>query len=617
MREPDSLVPAEYIDAFRQRRPISAAARAAVMRAMGIDSHAPDAHAPAERPPQRTVAIVRPGMRLPRPGELVLEDGTGLGRVAAVPPDAPFGYHHLRLDRGGELLLICGPGRCHLPDGLRDWGWAIQLPATRSGASWGIGDLGDLRDLGAWSASVGAGFVAVGPLNAPNPGADPDPSPYFPSSRRFGNPIHLRVSDVPGAPAIDLGDLARTGRALNDAALVDRPAVLDLKMRALARAWEAGADRVAFEAWRAERGASLERWATFATLCERLGPDWRRWPEDCRRPDRPGVARLAREGVERVAFHAWLQWCFDLQLRDASAPLRRVADLPVGFDPGGFDAWDWQDQLAPGVTIGVPPDRFNASGQDWGMPAFSLAGLRRSGYRPFIETVRAAMRHAGGLRIDHVLGLFRLWCIPHGADPTDGAYVHLPTAELLEIVAIESQRAGAIVIGEDLGTVPPGVRPELRRRRMLSTRLALFERVPPSRYPAMTMAGITTHDLPTIAGLVSGFDLVDQRDAGISPSPKAAARLLRRLRTAAGAGEDAGASGLSVTLHRALAASPSMLVAGTLEDALGVERRPNLPGTTASQRANWSVPLPVPVEELGSDPAVRATVDALDRGGPH
>lgn len=602
MPDAADAVPDRYRDAFGKVRAISPSTRAAVARAMGV-----------ERDPVLPVVVARRGSALPRRGELTLEDGTALGLLDAVPRDAPFGYHVLRLPDGTQQVLITGPGRCHLPDGLRDWGWTIQLAATRSRASWGIGDLGDLRELASWSADAGAGFVSVGPLSAPNPGPNPDPSPYFPSTRRFGNPIHLRIESVPGAAGADLDDLARAGVALNGGTLIDRAAVLELKLRALARIWHTGTDRTAFDAWRAEQGSALERWATFVVACERLGSDWRTWPEAYRHPRAPAVAALARDQAERVAFHAWIQWCFDLQLRAASEPMRRIADMPVGVDPGGFDAWDWQDDFAPGLTIGVPPDRFNLAGQDWGMPAFSLARLRRSAYRPFIETLRAQLRHAGGLRIDHVLGLFRLWCIPAGSDATEGAYVHLPTDELLEIVALESVRAGAVVIGEDLGTVPAGVRPALRRRRILSTRLALFERVPPASYPVRAMAGVTTHDLPTIAGLVSGADLDDQRSAGVDPDVRGATLLLGRLRAAAGVGA-ASAADLTVALHRALAESPSMLVAATLEDALGVERRPNLPGTTSSQRANWSIPLPVAVKDLALDPTVGALVDAMGRG---
>jgi 4-alpha-glucanotransferase len=549
---------------------------------------------------------------LPEAGEVILEDGTALGRPARLPRDAPYGYHELVRSDGSRRLLITGPGRCHLPAGLRAWGWAVQLATVRSRRSWGIGDLGDLGDLATWAAREGAGFLAVSPLGAPNPGPEPEPSPYYPSTRRFGNPLHLRVEALPGADAV--ADLADTGRALNADPLVDRRRAWSIKLEALERLWDAGAaDRAALEAWRAEQGSALERWATFVVLSEQLGPGWRSWPAAYRDPASPAVAAVGRERSDRVAFHAWIQRCFDLQLADASAPLRRVADMPVGVDPGGFDAWDWSEQLASGASIGAPPDRFNHAGQDWSLPPFIPHRLREAHYRPFIDTLRAQLRHAGGLRIDHVLGLFRLWWIPAGDGPARGAYVRYPTDELLEIVALESHRVGALVIGEDLGTVPAGVRRELHRRRLLSTRLVLFERDPPARYPRQAMAGVTTHDLPTIAGTWSGADLDDQAAAGLTPSADDLALLRARLAAAAGVSSEAPLEELAVRLHAKLAESPSALVAATLEDALRVERRPNLPGTAAPQRDNWSLALPMPIEELATDPRVVATVEALRR----
>jgi 4-alpha-glucanotransferase len=325
------------------------------------------------------------------------------------------------------------------------------------------------------------------------------------------------------------------------------------------------------------------------------------------------VARFAADEPDRIGFHAWLQWCFDGQLAAASAPLRRIADMPVGADPSGFDAWEWQDLHATAAAIGVPPDRFNTAGQNWGMPPFLPHRLRAAGYRPFIDTIRAQLRHAGGLRIDHVLGLFRLWCIPSGAEPTRGAYVRQPTEELLEIVALESERAGAVVIGEDLGIVPAGVRAELRRRRLLSTRLALFERRPPARWPRLSFTAVETHDLPTVAGLWSGADLADQAASGVSPGTRESAGLRRRLLRAAGLGPTASVDDVVLALHRRLAQSPAVLVAATLEDALGVVERPNLPGTVAPQRDNWSLALPVLLEELETDPGVGAVLKALQR----
>jgi 4-alpha-glucanotransferase len=597
------LVPASYVDAHRRRQTIAPDVRAAALAAMGIG--------PDEEPVDGgDVVIARPGDRLPAPGDLVLDDRTGMGRVEALPPETPYGYHRLARDDGTEALVITGPGRCHLPPGLREWGWAVQLATTRSRQSWGIGDLGDLRELAAWSRRVGAGFLIVSPLGAPNPTAEPEPSPYFASTRRFGNPLALRVEELPGAT--ELSELAEAGRALNGARLVDRRRAMALKMRALERTWAHGAfDRAAFEAWRAAEGRALDRWALFCVIAERHGPGWQSWPSALHDPDGPAVKQVAAEAPHRIAFHAWVQWCFDLQLAAASTDVRRIADMPVGVDPGGFDAWDWQVQLALGASVGAPPDRFNPAGQDWSLPPFIPHRLRESGYRPFIETVRAQLRHAGGLRIDHVLGLFRLWWIPKGM--AGGAYVRYPTDELLEIVALESHLAGAIVIGEDLGTVPPGVRGELRRRRILSTRLALFERDRPDRYPRLAVAGVTTHDLPTVAGALTGSDLDDLAASGVRPDPDGLATLRARLVAAAGVGEEAGLDEVTLGLHEALAASPSTLVVATLEDALRVERRPNIPGTTSAQRPNWSIPLPVPVEDLGGDVRVRSLLRAMQR----
>ena len=599
-----SLVLDSYIDANGATRTIAPDVHAAVVAAMGPDEADSDA-----------VAVVRRGARLPVEGELVLEDGSNLGRTDSVPVDVPYGYHRLTRDDGGEQLVITGPGRCHLPPGLRAWGWAIQLAATRSRGSWGIGDLADLRELGAWSAHAGAGFLAVGPLGAPNPGQEPEPSPYYPSTRRFGSPLHLRIEEVPGAERLadELSELAAAGRALNAERRIDRTRVAGIKMRALERIWESRVDRSAFDGWRAGRGAALERWAVFVVLTERLGAGWHRWPEEFRDPSGPAVARAADEHADRVAFHAWIQWCFDRQLAAASVPLFRVADMPVGVDPGGFDAWDWQASFAMEASVGAPPDRFNAAGQVWGLPPFIPHRLRQAGYRPFIETIHAQLRHAGGLRIDHVLGLFRLWWVPSGQDPSRGAYVRSHTDELLEIVALESYRAGAVVIGEDLGTVPAGVRDELRRRRLLSTRLALFERVEPAAYPRQAFAGVTTHDLPTIRGAWSGADLEDQAASGLRRDPEALTLLRSRLARAAGVAADAPLSEVVELLHRRLAAAPPMLVAATLEDALHVEERPNMPGTIPPQRDNWSLALPATIEELGERSEVRSVVGALRR----
>lgn len=598
-------VDAWFTDAFGLRREVPPEVRAAVRRALraGEEPGGPE-----------PVAIGRPGGPLAEAGELTLEDGTDLGVVDRLPPDLPFGYHRLR--RGdAEQLLITGPGRCHVPEPLRAWGWVAQLYATRSRASWGIGDLSDLARLATWSRGVGAEYLIVNPLLAPQPGLPQEASPYFPSTRRFRSILYLRLEEVPGASAAELGPLAARAQALDAERLIDRDRVYALKMEALDAIWASRPPLDGLDWYRAEQGAALREWAAFSAIAERHGAAWRRWPEPFRRPDSPAVARFAADWADRVAFHEWLQWILDLQLRRASASgAALVHDIPIGFAPDGADAWAWQELLADGASMGVPPDRFNDAGQDWGLPPFIPDRLRRAGYRPFIETLRASFRHSGGLRIDHVLGLFRQWWVPTGNPPTAGAYVRYPADELLEIVALESHRAGALVIGEDLGTIEPGVRRELAGRRLLSSRLVQFERRPPARYPRLALATVGTHDLPTIAGAWLGTDLDDQPRAGLVPDAAGLAAVRARLARVAHAAPDAEVGDVIERIHAALAASPAALVTAALEDALRVEERVNNP-RTVRERPNWSIALPRSLEALVTDPRVTRLARVMRRGG--
>lgn len=599
-----------YDDAHGAWQATSPETRRALLAAMGVDDGARPPAGPAP------VRVLRPGAAVPLRGpvELTLEDGTVLPVTGRLPPDLPFGYHSLRRARDGRTIrCIVSPMQCFLPDDLRAWGWAVQLYALRSGQSWGMGDLEDLRRLGRWSArTLGAGLLLVNPLGAASPGLPQQPSPYYPSSRRFLNPLYLRVEEVPGArdAGTDLEELAAAGRALNGARRIDRDAVFRLKMAALDRLWSRWGGAAELDRYRTERGESLVQFATYCTLAERYGGGWPRWPEEYRSPGSPAVRRLAASGDGRVRFHEWLQWLLDRQLAAAAAELPLMQDLPVGVDPDGADAWAWQDVLAQRVSIGAPPDVFNARGQDWGLPPLVPHRLRAAGYAPFIETIRAALRWAGGLRIDHVMGLFRLFWVPWGRSPAEGAYVRYRADDLLAIVALESHRARAVIVGEDLGTVEEAVRRELSARRVLSYRLLWFERDPPRRYPRLALAAVTTHDLPTIAGLWTGADLEDQRAAGLTPSEDALVTLRAELGAATGLAADAPVAEVVRRAHLILAEAPSVLVAATLEDALAVEERPNLPGTT-TERPNWSLALPGPIEAIEEHPLVRSVAEAL------
>jgi 4-alpha-glucanotransferase len=281
-----------------------------------------------------------------------------------------------------------------------------------------------------------------------------------------------------------------------------------------------------------------------------------------------------------------------------------MQDLPIGVDPDGADAWAWQDALATGASIGAPPDRFVTRGQDWGLPPFVPHHLRALGYAPFIETIRASLRRGGGLRIDHVMGLFRLFWIPHGLAPAEGAYVRYPADELLAIVALESQRAGATVVGEDLGTIEPGVREQLAAHGILSYRVAWFEPRPPAQYPELAMAAVTTHDLPTIAGLWTGADIREQRRLGLIGEDTPLDSTRDRLSELAGLGDNASVTDVIEAVHARLAEAPSLLVTATLDDALAASERPNVPGT-AFERPNWSIPLSLTLEALETAPLPR------------
>ena len=493
-----------------------------------------------EPPPGPPVWFVRAGRVefLRSPANVTLEDGSVLRGIEALPPDLPPGYHDLApLDGGPVTRLVVSPGRCHLPHELHAWGWAVQLYAARSRSSWGMGDLADLRRLSAWAGRTGAGVMGVNPLHAAGPASPQQASPYYPSSRLWRSPLYLRVEEVPGAGSlgVDLERLAAEGRALNSSRLIDRDRGLGLEGRGPRALLPDRRLRSRVREWRTDQGTALEQFATYCAIAEVHGNGWAAWPSELRRPDSEAVSRLATERSDRVRYHAWLQWLVDGQLA-AAATLPLMADLAVGFDPGGADAWTWQDVLALDMRIGAPADEFNTAGQDWGLPPFVPWKLRAAAYQPVIETVRAALRSAGGLRIDHVMGLFRLFWIPSGSGPTTGTYVRYPAAELLDIVALESHRARAFVVGEDLGTVEDAVRAELAERRVLSYRLLWFEREPPEAWPAQALAAVTTHDLPTVAGLWTGADVTAQRadrgdpergGGGRRPGPAGGARRAR------------------------------------------------------------------------------------------
>ncbi len=598
-----------YEDARGVVQQISQSTLDAIQRAMG--------DAEREFSSDRVLVLTQgEGAPVRGPAELTLEDGTSVLVERQLPSDLPVGYHRLSDsdEKVAPVRVIVSPRQCYFPADLRTWGWNVQLYALRSQESWGIGDLGDLRRFAAWSADEGAGMILINPLHAPAPVLPQEASPYSPTTRRYRSPLYLRLDEVPNRAQAraELQRFHPTGLNLNDDRHIHRDEVFRLKMQALEILWHYVRDEPAFDAYRSSEGRALHEFAIFCVLAEQHGGDWRCWPVKYRRPDGIDVQRFAEEHAPRVRFHEWIQWLVDTQLATASEHLAVMQDLPIGFAPGGADAWIWQDLLAMEMSVGAPPDLFSAAGQQWGLPPFIPDKLRSVGYEPFVQTIRSTMRHAGGLRIDHVMGLFRLWWVPQGMTSKEGAYVRYPAEDLLAIVAIESQRARGVVVGEDLGTVEERARKQLSRHHILSYRVLWFEEHPPAQYPVKALASVSTHDLPTVAGVWTGIDLQVQQDLGLQVNEAGEKERREMLKTLTGLPEDAEVDRVIEKTYERLSEAPSAIVMASLEDACASVERPNIPGAF-DPYPNWSVALPLSLEELESAPLAESVARILHR----
>jgi len=485
----------------------------------------------------------------------------------------------------------------------RAWGWAVQLYALRSRESWGIGDFADLRQFGRWASDAGASVVLLNPLGAQTPRLPFEPSPYFASTRRFRNTIFLRADEIEGAENVDLNATRDEARSLNESRIIDYDAVFHLKTQALERIFRAAPEPKGLTAYLRRQGRALRDFATFSALSEELGAAWREWPEDLRHPGAPGIGAARTRLADRVAYHQWLQFHVDRQLARASREIGLVADVPVGFGSDSFDGWRWQDYLAPRMRVGAPPDEFFRDGQDWGLPPFNPWQLGAAHWEPFIDAIRGAARHSAGIRLDHVMSLFRLFWIPEGVPPTRGAYVHYPSAILLSLLANESRRARAFVIGEDLGLVEPVVRQQLTEVGSLSYRLVWFEPTDPSEWPHDAVAAVGTHDLPTVAGIWT-----------LSEPERRLHGLRQKLVHLTGMPDDTNPIDVAVAVYARLAQSRPRIVLVSLEDALGVHERPNVPGTVG-EFPNWRLSLTTPLEEIPDAGGVRRIVSEMEAAG--
>ncbi|HEX5299023.1 MAG TPA: 4-alpha-glucanotransferase, partial [Streptosporangiaceae bacterium] len=536
----------------------------------------------------------------------------------------------------------------------RSWGFTVQLYSVRSRASWGHGDLRDLADLATWSGGeLGADFVLVNPLHAAEPRPPVSPSPYLPMSRRQISPLYLRIEDIPEYQELSASDRARVEElaaplraASASAALVDRDAVWAAKLAALELVRAVPLDRrrrADLDAFLARDRRAVGDWAAWCAIAEVHGPDWRSWPAALADPGSAEVAGLRERLADRIEFHAWLQWLTAEQFAAAQRAARQagmnigvITDLAVGAHPGGADAWARQDVIVPGISVGAPPDEFNQLGQNWTLPPWHPGRLAAQAGRPLADLIAACARNAGGLRVDHVMGLARLWWIPAGMSPDQGTYVRYDHELMGGMLAAEVARAGALAIGEDLGTVEPWLRRFLAERRVLGTSMLWFERRAdgsprrPGGWRRGCLATVGTHDMPPAAAFLAGEQVTIRSELGLltrsEAEERAAARtelagwlaMLAREGLLTGPGQPAAAE-FTAALYAYLTRTPAVLIGVSLADAAGERRPQNMPGTV-DEYPNWRIPLgdadgkPVLLEDLPAHEGVRAVAAAVSAG---
>ncbi|WP_274424053.1 4-alpha-glucanotransferase [Chelativorans sp. YIM 93263] len=535
---------------------------------------------------------------------------------------------------------------CFIPEFLRRgraWGITCQLYGLRSGRNWGIGDFEDLARLGEMAARRGADFLGVNPLHALFL-ADPERvSPFSPSDRNFLNPLYIAVDRVDGfEPRQDNDEAAFS--ALHEGELVDYGAVTRQKLAALRRIYQrtGAVANEGFAAFRDEGGAALRRFALFEAISREMadrgfGAGWRSWPAEYRDPASEAVERFAREHADETDFMVWLQWIADRQLGDAAARLRKAGmriglylDLAVGTAPDGAATWSDPTLTVVGAEIGAPPDMFNPDGQSWGLAPLSPAEIAERDFEPLQRSYETILRHAGALRIDHAMSLYRLFWIPDGFPPGEGAYVLYPMEGMVRVLAKVSQRAGAIIIGEDLGVVPKGFRAAMDRASLLGYRVFYFERdedgfIPPEKWPRSVLACVGSHDTPTLAGWWTGSDIETREQIGLID--RAVARKEREnrgsekkqakdlLRARGIIARDEFDETVAAGIHQLVASTQARLVVAQMEDLLGLADQPNVPGTV-DEHPNWRRKLPVSLEEIEEAPVPRAVLRAIAEERP-
>jgi 4-alpha-glucanotransferase len=637
-------IESQYHDAFGRLREVEPAALNRLMELL-----AQDGEPERRRVPRTVVARTNREALLPLDvphgthvtwtiaGNEILAQGAGEAPTVKLPADLPTGSFKLHVDVGGEseeACLLIAPERAYQgTSGARHWGIAVQLYGVRSQRNWGHGDFTDLMDLIDIAADHGAAAVGLNPLHSLFDNHPEDASPYSPNSRLFLNTLYIDVEAVPGFPGLDAAGLRDEVEALRRSHFVNYDGVARAKAKGLRLAYENFRrgnfpdDERAFEAFRAERGETLQRFAAFEWLRRRRGMPWQRWPAKLRDGDRKALARVRRDHGDEIVFFEFLQWIAHEQLSSCWARIRRremklglYLDIAVGVSPAGFDAWSDRESVLDAVSVGAPPDTLNVEGQNWGLAGTNPIALERQKFEPFRRMLRASMRYAGAIRLDHVLGLKRLFLIPNGMHAGQGTYIRFPFEALLAVIAQESVSNRCVVIGEDLGTVPEGFRGTLADWGLWSYKVMTFEREgdgrfrAPEAYSADALATFNTHDLATFAGWAAHHDLAVKRKMGIDPgeTDEDRSNARARLRDALGSPESMDADFPAVAAY--LARTPSRLLMVAIEDVLGILEQPNVPGTL-HEHPNWRRRLPIALEDLAQDKSLTILADVMASAG--
>ena len=591
--------------------------------------------------------------QLDRPIPPRMVDGNLVGRATfKIPNWLPQGWHRIvaRHEDGSEYssTLIVVPQRlsCRLDDGHKRWGVAAQLYSTRSSGSWGMGDTQDLADLTAIVARDGANFLQVNPLHAPQPCFPQETSPYLPVSRRWASPLYIRPEAIDEYARMDgkergvITRYAHASRSQED--IIDRDLSWKSKLKALRKIFEIPRSitrQAQFEHFCAEGGESLENFALWSALVFENGDI--ELPAPYASINAPEVEQARQRLAGEIEFWQWCQWIVFDQLIRAQESAHRLgmdmgimSDLAVGVHSLGSEIWSMPEIFAPGMSVGAPPDMYSQQGQNWSQPPWSPRGLAKAGYAPLRDMLRSVLSYSGAVRIDHILGLFRLWWIPEGMEASAGAYVSYDHEAMVGIVLLEAQRAGAVVIGEDLGTVEPWVRGYLNDRGILGTSVLWFEKegsgwpLWPDHYRRSCLAAVTTHDLPPTLGYLEGVHtqlrnrlglLVEDLDQVLEADRVERERMVSRLNEGGFIhNEEPSEEELVMGFHAYLAASPALLLAVSLVDAVGEKAPQNLPGTS-DQYPNWCIPLhgsdgeEAHIEDLAASEKVHAFLANVNR----